>query len=168
VGLLSPRYGKFLSFILLWSVHSIILLAIPSRIAELCTSFISLNIFQNRIWGKYRVRIFFFYIYKSVCMYVCMYVCMFRRNYLLVNSTVSFPSFTWLCKHREEYKQGEMWHFAQRTEISENICMFQPGLCQATGKWLISAETNNEELLIARQRFRNHGYIDGNNWSRRL
>jgi hypothetical protein len=26
-----------------------------------------------------------------------------------------------------------------------------------------STETNNEELLIARQRFRNHGYIDGNN-----
>jgi hypothetical protein len=40
------------------------------------------------------------------------------------------------------------------------VCMSQPGHCQATGT---SAETNNEELLIARQRFRNRGYIDGNN-----
>jgi hypothetical protein len=31
-----------------------------------------------------------------------------------------------------------------------------------------SWETNNEELLVARQRFRNHGYIDGNSRSRRL
>jgi hypothetical protein len=46
--------------------------------------------------------------------------------------------------------------------------MLQPGRCQATGTWLISAETKNEELLIGRQRFRKHGYIDGNNWSRRL
>jgi hypothetical protein len=51
-----------------------------------------------------------------------------------------------------------MWHSAQRAEISEEICMFQPGRCHATGTRLISAETNNEELLIARQRFRNHGY----------
>jgi hypothetical protein len=29
----------------------------------------------------------------------------------------------------EEYKQGEMWHSAQRAEISEEICMFQPGHC---------------------------------------
>jgi hypothetical protein len=49
-----------------------------------------------------------------------------------------------------------MWHSAQRAEISEEICTFQPGRCQATG-------TDNEELLIARQRFRNHRYIDGNN-----
>jgi hypothetical protein len=48
-------------------------------------------------------------------------------------------------------------------EISEEICMFQPDRCQTTGTWLISVETNNEELLIARQRFRNHGSIDGNN-----
>jgi hypothetical protein len=41
-----------------------------------------------------------------------------------------------------------MWHSAQRAEISEEICMFQPGRCQATGICLISAETNNEELLI--------------------
>jgi hypothetical protein len=66
------------------------------------------------------------------------------------------------------FLQGEMWHSAQRAEVSEEICMFQPGRCQATGTWLISTETNNEELLIARQRFHNHGYIDGNNWSQRL
>jgi hypothetical protein len=83
-----------------------------------------------------------------------MYVCMFRHNYLSVNGIVSFPSFTW---------QGEMWHSAQRAEISEEICMFQPGRCQAMGTPLISTETNSEELLIARQRFRNHGYIDSNN-----
>jgi hypothetical protein len=59
-----------------------------------------------------------------------------------------------------------MWHSAQRAEISEEICMFHPGRCQARGTWLISTETNNEELLIARQRFHNHGYIDGNNWLR--
>jgi hypothetical protein len=103
-------------------------------------------------------------------MYMC--VCMFRRNYLSVNGIVPFPSFTWLCKYKEEYKQGEMWHSAQRGKISEekwvNVCMFQPGHYQATGTWLISTETNNEKLLIARQRFSNHGYIDGNNWSRRL
>jgi hypothetical protein len=103
-----------------------------------------------------------------IIVYVCMYVCMFRHNYLSVNVIVSFPSFTGLYKYREEYKQGEMWHSAQRAEISQKICMFQPGCCLATGTWLISAETNNKELLIARQPFRNHGYIDGNNWSRRL
>jgi hypothetical protein len=96
-----------------------------------------------------------------------MYVCMFWHNYLSVNGIVSFSSFTWFYKYKEEYKQGEMWHSAQRTEISEEIYMFQRGRCQATGTWLISAE-NNEELLIARQRFPNHEYIDGKNWSRRL
>jgi hypothetical protein len=89
---------------------------------------------------------------------------MFRHNYLSVNGIVSFPSFTCLYKYKEEYKQGEMFHSAQTAEISEEICMFQPGRCQATGTWLISTETNSEELLIARQPFRNHGYIDGNNW----
>jgi hypothetical protein len=44
---------------------------------------------------------------------------MFRHNYLSVNGIVSFPSFTWLYKYKEEYKQGEMWHSAQRAEISE-------------------------------------------------
>jgi hypothetical protein len=96
------------------------------------------------------------------------YVCMFRHNYLSVNCIILFPSFTWLYKYKDEYKQGEMWHSAQRAEISDEICIFQPGRCQATGAWLIFAETNNEEFLIARQWFRNHGYIDGNNWSRRL
>jgi hypothetical protein len=90
-------------------------------------------------------------------------VCMFRHNYFSVNGIVSFPYFAWLYKYKEEYKQREMWHSAQRVDISEEMCMFQPARCQATGTWLISAETNNEELLIARQRFRNHGYIDGNN-----
>jgi hypothetical protein len=61
-----------------------------------------------------------------------------------------------------------MWHSAQRAEISEEICMFRPVRCQAAGIWLISVDTNNEELLIVRQRFRNHGYIDGNSWSRKL
>jgi hypothetical protein len=31
-----------------------------------------------------------------------------------------------------------------------------------------SAETNNDELLIDRQRFRDNDYIDGNNWLRDL
>jgi hypothetical protein len=97
-----------------------------------------------------------------------MYVCMSQHNYLSVNGIVSFPSFTWLYKYKEEYKQGEMWHSAQRAEISEEICMFQPGCCQATGTWLISTEINNDILLIARQRFRNHRYIDSNNSSWRL
>jgi hypothetical protein len=87
---------------------------------------------------------------------------MFQHNYLLVNGIVSFPSFTWLYKYEVEYKQGKMWHSAQRADISEEIYMFQPGRCQAMGTWFISAETNNEELLIARQCFRNHGYINGN------
>jgi hypothetical protein len=93
---------------------------------------------------------------------------MFWHNYLSMNGIVSFPSFTWLYKYTEEYKQGEMWHSAQGAKICEEICMFQPCYCQAMGTWLISTETNNEELLIARQRFRNHGHIDSNNWSRRL
>jgi hypothetical protein len=54
-------------------------------------------------------------------------------NYLFVNGIVSFPSFTRLYKYKEEYKQGEMWHSAQRVELSEEICRFQPGHCQATG-----------------------------------
>jgi hypothetical protein len=88
-----------------------------------------------------------------------MYVCMFRHNYLSVNGIASFPSFTWLYKHKEEYKQEKIWHSAQRTEISEEMCMFHPDRFQANSTWLISAETNNEDLLIARQRFRNHEYI---------
>jgi hypothetical protein len=39
-------------------------------------------------------------------MYVCMYVCMFRHNYLSVNGIVSFSSFTWLYKYKEEYKKN--------------------------------------------------------------
>jgi hypothetical protein len=74
-----------------------------------------------------------------------MYVYMFRHNYLTVNGIVSFPSFTWLYKYKEEYKQGEMWHSAQRAELSEEICMFQPGRCQATGTWLIRG---NQEWRI--------------------
>jgi hypothetical protein len=38
-----------------------------------------------------------------------------------------------------------MWHFAQRAEISEEICM-----------------------LIARQRFLNQGYIDGVGYKRKV
>jgi hypothetical protein len=101
------------------------------------------------------------YLYNSVC------VCMFRHNYLSVNGILSFPSFTWLYKCKEEYKQGEMWHSAQRAEISEEICMFQPGHCQATGPWPISVESNNEELLIAMQRFRKHRYINGVGYKRK-
>jgi hypothetical protein len=51
--------------------------------------------------------------------------------------------------------------FCLRAEIFEEICMLQPGRCQATGTRPISAETNNEELFTSRQRFRNHEYIDG-------
>jgi hypothetical protein len=70
-------------------------------------------------------------------------------------------------KYKEEYKQGEMWHSPQRAEISEEngyICMSSLGIARQRVHDS-SPETNNEELLIARQRFRNHGYIDGNNWS---
>jgi hypothetical protein len=56
-------------------------------------------------------------LYKSECIYVCM----FRHNYLSVDGIVSFPSLTWLYKYKEEYRQGEMWHSAQRAEISEKI-----------------------------------------------
>jgi hypothetical protein len=54
-----------------------------------------------------------------------------------------------LYKYKEEYKQGGMLYSAERAEISEEMCMFQPGHCQAMGTCLISSETNNEELLIA-------------------
>jgi hypothetical protein len=37
----------------------------------------------------------------------------------------------------------------------------------AIARQLISAKTNNEELLIARQRFRNHGYIDSIGYERK-
>jgi hypothetical protein len=40
---------------------------------------------------------------------------------------IDFPSY------KEVYKQREMWHSARVAEISEEICMFQPGHCQATG-----------------------------------
>jgi hypothetical protein len=46
------------------------------------------------------------------------------HNYLSVNGIVSFPSFTWLYKYKEEYKQGEMWRSAQRAEISEEKCVY--------------------------------------------
>jgi hypothetical protein len=70
--------------------------------------------------------------HESIYIKVYVYVCMFRHNYLSVNGIVSFPSSTWLYKYKEEYKQGEMWHCAQKAEISEKICMFQPWRCQAT------------------------------------
>jgi hypothetical protein len=76
----------------------------------------------------------------GVCIKVNVCVCIFRHNYLSVNGIVLFPSFTWLYKYKEEYKQGEMWHPAQRAEISEEICMFQPGRCQATDTWPISGK----------------------------
>jgi hypothetical protein len=72
-------------------------------------------------------------------MYVYVCVCMFRHNYLSVNGIVSFLFFISLYKYKEEYKQGEMWHSAQRAKLSEekwmytSICMFQTGHCQATG-----------------------------------
>jgi hypothetical protein len=72
-----------------------------------------------------------------------------------------------LYKYKEEYKQGDMGRSAQRAEISEEICMFQPGRCQVTVTCLIFAETNNEEVLIARQRFSNHGYIDDTGYKRK-
>jgi hypothetical protein len=59
-------------------------------------------------------------------------MCVSRHNYLPLNGIVSFPSFTSLYKYKEDYKQGEMWHSAQRAEISEEICMIQPGRCQET------------------------------------
>jgi hypothetical protein len=98
-------------------------------------------------------------------------VCMFQYNYLSVNGIVSFPSITWLHKYKEKYKQGEMWHSAQKAEISEEkwiyVCMFQPGHTMPCNGYMTHIHrTNNEEMLIARQRFHNHGYIDGNNWSR--
>jgi hypothetical protein len=72
---------------------------------------------------------------------------MFLHNYLSVNGIVSFPSFTCL------YKQGEMykgkWIY---------VC-FSLGIARQRVRDS-SAETNNEELLT-RQPFRNHGYIDG-------
>jgi hypothetical protein len=62
-----------------------------------------------------------------VCMYVCVCVCMLQHNYLSLNGIVSVPSSTWL--YKEEYKQGEMSHSGQMAEISEEMCMFQPGRC---------------------------------------
>jgi hypothetical protein len=76
-----------------------------------------------------------------------MCVCMFR-HYLSVNGIVSFPSFISLCKYKEEYKHGEMWHSAQRAEISEEICSSLAVARQRVHH--SSAETKNEELL---QRF---------------
>jgi hypothetical protein len=49
---------------------------------------------------------------------------MFWHNYLSVNGIASFPSFTWLCKYKEEYKKGEMWHSAQKAEIDYNTAMY--------------------------------------------
>jgi hypothetical protein len=71
------------------------------------------------------------YVRMFVCMCVC--VCMFRHNYLSVNGIVSYPSFTSLYKYKEEYKQVEMWHSAQRAKISEEIRTFHLGRGQATG-----------------------------------
>jgi hypothetical protein len=48
---------------------------------------------------------------------------MFRHNYLSVNGIVSFPSFAWLCKYKEEYKQGEMLHSPQRLKyLRKYVC----------------------------------------------
>jgi hypothetical protein len=54
-----------------------------------------------------------------VCMYVCICVCMFRHNYLSVNGIDSFPSFACLYRYKKKYKQGKMWHSAQKAEVPE-------------------------------------------------
>jgi hypothetical protein len=50
----------------------------------------------------------------------------------------------------KEYKLGEMWHSAQRAEISEEICMFQPGCCQATGKYMTHIRGNQQSGIVER------------------
>jgi hypothetical protein len=54
-----------------------------------------------------------------------------------------------------------MWHSAQRAKISEEYVCSSLALARQRVRDS-SAGTNNEELLIARRRFCNHGYIDGN------
>jgi hypothetical protein len=78
---------------------------------------------------------------------------MFRHNYLTVNGIVAFSSFTSL--YKKEYKQGEMWHSAQRAEISEAKWMYVPAWPLPGSGYDSSAEANNEEFLIARQEFCN-------------
>jgi hypothetical protein len=74
------------------------------------------------------------YVYMYVCVCVCVYV---RHNYLSGNGIVSFPSFTRL--YKKEYKQGEMWHSAQRAEILEE-------------KWIYIYIYVCSSLAVARQR----------------
>jgi hypothetical protein len=113
----------------------------------------------NRSFLAIHLSCFQISIYKSECMYVCMYACMFRHNYL---SVIEF-------------------HFPLlRDGIKKSISREKCGILSKGPKYLrkyvcfslavarqrvydSSADTNNQELLIARQRFRNHGYIDGNN-----
>jgi hypothetical protein len=57
-------------------------------------------------------------------MYVCMYVCSritFREWYSFIS--LFYLIVQVLYKYKDEYKQGEMWHSAQRAEISEEIYM---------------------------------------------
>jgi hypothetical protein len=80
------------------------------------------------------------YLNKDVSLYISGYTYSIRIHawkfddpfiyiYIKVNVWYSFISLFYLI----EYKQGEMWHSALRAEISEEICMFHSGLCQATG-----------------------------------
>jgi hypothetical protein len=90
--------------------------------------------------------VFIFPFYKSECMYVCM----FRHNYLSVNGIVSFLSFTW------------------RKSISRKKCGILLKGPKCLRKYVCSSlavarQRAHDSLLKATQRFRNHGYIDGNN-----
>jgi hypothetical protein len=95
-------------------------------------------------------------------MYVCMYVCMFRHNCLSVNDIISFLSFTWLYNVRKSISWEKCGILSKgpiylRKYVCSSLAFARQRIHDS------SAETNSEELLIARQRFRNYGYIDGKN-----
>jgi hypothetical protein len=87
----------------------------------------NLSVSKSKLCYNFYCHTWSIYIKVNVCMCVC--VCMFQHNYLSMNGIVSVPSFSWLYKYKEKYKQGEMWHSAQRAEISEEkqnmyVCMY--------------------------------------------
>jgi hypothetical protein len=53
-----------------------------------------------------------------------------------------------LYKHEEEYMQGEMWHSAQRAEISEEkwiyVCMYVPA-CALPGNGYMTHISGNQK-----------------------
>jgi hypothetical protein len=99
-------------------------------------------------------------IYIKVNVRVC--VCMFRHNYLSVNGIVSFPFLPDCISIRKSISREKCGILPKGPKYLRKYVCFSLAVARQRVHDS-SSEANNEKLLIAGQRLRNHEYIDGNN-----